>query len=41
MMHRGYEYQWFGMAAVLGLFFGYSVIRRKAESGRCRIQAPV
>jgi len=30
MMHRGYEYQWFGMAAALGLFYGFSVIRRRA-----------
>ncbi len=31
MMHRGYEYQWFGMAAALGLFWGYGVIRRRSE----------
>ena len=29
MMHRGYEYQWFGMAAALGLFYGYAVLRRR------------
>ncbi len=31
MMHRGYEYQWFGMAGALGLFYGYAVMRRRPE----------
>ncbi len=31
MMHRGYEYQWFGMAAALGLFYVYAVMWRRPE----------
>lgn len=29
LMHRGYAYQWFGMAAVLGIFCGYAIVRRR------------
>jgi len=31
VMHRGYEYQWFGMAAAVGLFYGYTLMRRRPE----------
>jgi surfeit locus 1 family protein len=31
MMHRGYEYQWFGMAAALGIFCGYAIMRRNVR----------
>jgi len=37
LMHRGYAYQWFGMAAALGIFCGCAMVRRgramKDESG--------
>lgn len=31
MMHVGYEYQWFGMAVALGLFYGYALQQRKVR----------
>ncbi|HEY8507392.1 MAG TPA: SURF1 family protein [Steroidobacteraceae bacterium] len=31
LMHRGYAYQWFGMAAALAIFFGGAILRRKTS----------
>lgn len=31
MMHQGYAYQWFGMAAALVVFYLYAILRRKAR----------